>query len=284
MTQTIDIAGGVVVWSIEAGTHLDLFNDRLSKHDFHGYRPERLTDGAALKAVLSEAYPKNHKIVRVLGNDDKETDSFEVVQVRPNDDLGNLYVHVMTATVKDGTISLDNGDYDMRLNMQSHFLDLTTLVPVPQVTRTLVSIIQGLGGVTLKPSGGVYFLPDAHWKRWTDFTNDLTGTGSKSTYNGYRVVMDQSTIKGICEALQAEVDKESTDISTTLSDEETGLRAAATARKRAERLRDKIISYEKGFGLALDSMKARLDEATMLEAESTLLETAAQLSFCTLFN
>ena len=276
-----NLAGFMIYNTIKSGTELKRFNDVLAKHDFHGYRPERMTDGAALRAALAEEFPKHHKIISVLGDKEKESYSFEVIKIESADHERNLYTHVLTATVRGGMVSIDENDILRQARIQSSFIEFTTLVPGSQVARTLVDIVHSLRGLTMKEEGHIYWLPIEHWERWRPMCDDLWQINPACKFNACRIVFDGASIKGITEALTSEIERESKEIAETLSDDDTGLRAAGTARRRAEMLRDKIAEYEIRLGLTLDVLKTKLDEATAVEAKAAVMDVACQLSLLT---
>lgn len=283
--KSLDIAGTLVVWSMKPGTRLDLLNIALAKHGFTGFQHERMTDAAALKAALAEEFPRKHKIVTVVGNDDKDSDSYEVIRIERKTAEENTYTHVLTAAIAAGVVSTDSwSDYDLQIRIAGRVGELTTLVPGSQVTKTLVQIIHSLNGLTMKEEGHIYWLPESQLKRWQALICDIETTGSQSSFDAYVIKLTPEAIKGISSNLAREIDKEAFEISSTLASDDTGVRAANNAKKRAQELRDKVATFEGSFGLALDDLKQKLDDATNMEAKATLLETAAQLSFCTLFN
>lgn len=269
----LDVAGGILTWSIQSGTELQRFQEALRANGFKDQSPERMTDGAALKAALAEEYPRKCKIVAIQKVDDDESDSFEVIRITGHDETRNEYTHVITATVRNGQIETDI-DYDLQCRLQSRFRELTTLLPVAQATRCLVSIVHSLGGLTMTKAGGVYWLPIEHWQRWIDLIRDVELCNEKSTFNAFRVVLDADCIKGIGEALTAEIQKESAALEELLANPETGLRAAKNAQVKAGLLRDKIANYESTFGLVMSNLHETLDAATAVEAKATIMDCA----------
>jgi len=271
-----DVAGAIVYWSFGPGTSLLNLRDVLDRHGFAKYSPERMTDGAALRAALAKEFD-GHKVFPV---DIEGKTVFEVVKVRADKDrLTNDYEHVLTASVNSKqVIDLDAGDYDLLTRLTDLFEGYVSLVPVSQLTAVMVAIVDSLGGVTMRPAGGIYWIPDAHWERWKKLADDIELTGPKNRVDACRVILDESCLKAVREALSNEVSKEAAAIDETIHCPKTGMRAAATARKRAQELQDKIRSYEAAFSIALPELADQLSKAVTAEATAVILDTAQQMT------
>lgn len=269
----IDIAGAIVFWSFGAASHLNRLQDCLECHGFTKHCPERMTDGAALKAALAEEFPA-HKVFPIV----KDDNAFEVVRIREDDGQKNRYEHVLSASVTLRKVETSGDVDEQNSRIQSSFDSLVSMVPVSQLTRCMVSIVSELGGMSMKPSGGVYWLPEQNWDRWVALVDDVTDCGSKNRFDACRVVLDSNCIEAVRQALTNEIEREAKAIHETITDPESGTRAAKTARKRAESLRDKILSYEDSFGLVLSELHTAMDNATTIEATATFFDLANAVS------
>ncbi len=275
-----DLAGALVYWAFGAASELGKLQECLDRHGFAKHCPERMTDGAALKAALSEEFP-GHKVFQVLSEKDK--DRFEVVRVAADDTEKNRYTHVLTASLKLGLdarqhIETDEYDFDRDRRLEDAVERLTSMVPVGQLSKCMVEIVMALGGTTMRPSGGIYWIGNEHWDRWVALVDDITACGSKNRFDACRVVMDENCIEALRQALTNEIEREAKSIHESIFDPETGTRAAKTARKRAESLRAKIGSYESSFGIVLGELREALDNATTIETNAMFLDIAGAVA------
>ena len=269
--QRFEIAGSLVFWQFGQSSELNRLRAALELHGFGDHCPERMTDGAALRAALAEEFP-GCKIFPVVSEKDK--DAFEVVRVVADDKEKNSYEHVLAASLTEHVVYTDNYDRDQILRLQTSFVGFVSTVPASQLTKTMVAIVMSLGGVTMRPSGGIYWLNVDHWEKWQALCASIEACGPKNRFDACRVVFDQNCIEAIKQALTNEIAREAKLIEETLNDPETGLRAAATAEKRAQALRSKISSYEEAFGVALSELHHTMDEATTIAAKAALMDSA----------
>lgn len=275
--QRIDnVAGAIVYWSFGGGTSLYNLRDVLEKNGFGRYSPERMTDGAALRAALAHEF-EGHKVFPI---DIEGKTVFEVVKVHADKDrLKNDYEHVLTASVTSKqVIELDNYDPELLDRLTDSFRGFVSLVPVSQLTAVMVDIVMSLGGVTMRPAGGIYWVPDAHWERWKKLADDVELTGPKNRVDACRVILDESCLKAVREALSNEVSKEAQAIDETIHCPKTGMKAAESARKRAQALQDKIKAYEQAFSIVLPDLAEQLNKAVTAEATAVILDAAQQMT------
>jgi hypothetical protein len=272
--QRIDnVAGALVFWSFGPGTQLSKLREALTANGFGQHSPERMTDGAALRASLAAEF-EGHKVFPVIV---EGKTVFEVVKVSAEGNRNN-YEHVMTASVN-GKQEIETDSYDTKQEerIRESFSGYCTLVPTSQLTNVMVEIVMSLGGVTMRPAGGIYWIPECHWTRWKALADAVEQTGPKNRCDACRVILDENCLKSVREALTAEVNREAATINATLNDPETGKRAASTATNKAQALREKIAQYETAFGIAMTDLSKAMDDATTIEATATLMDVANQM-------
>ena len=269
-----NIAGALVFWNFGPGTELYKLRNALEDNGFYHYSPERMTDAAALKASLAKEFPGD----KIFTVDVDGLAVFEIVKIVKKDRERNTYEHILTASVNSRQeIDYDLPDHDRDQRIKEQFRGYTTLVPTSQLTAVMVEIVASLGGLSMRPAGGVYWIPETNWQRWKALADSIETTGPKNRLDACRVILDQHCIKSVQEALTNEIDREAKLIQETINDQDKGKRATNSARKRAEALRDKVSEYERAFSIPLAELTKRLDEATTIEATASLVE-------CSLFD
>lgn len=279
LTTQNDIAGSAVFWTLGEQTDHKQLARAFQSAGLVKFTPEPLTNYAALRAVLEEQYP-GHEVFAVKG----ATDKFEVVKIQRGDDPSdtkNEYRLILTAqATRWGQIEA-NGYTDDRLT--ELFKARKSTVAYHVVSRVMVEIVYSLGGTTLRPSGGVYWIPNASMERWEMIAAAVEAAGAKNKVYALRTILDENSANVLRDALTQEIAREAREIESTLCDPKSGLRAARTAKDRAAGLRRKIETYETSFEISLADLRRELDSAVGIEAKATLMDLAAQgplLAFC----
>lgn len=271
-----NLAGATCFWTLGEETDFTKFDAELRAAGFSKFAPEKPTDFAALRDILYADFGSDH----VYSVKNQAQPTFEVVSVRPaagQDTLGrNDYGHKLTARVTTaGNIETDTGDAATDDRLTHLFRTKRNQVSYHALSRCLVDIVYHLNGTTLRPSGGIYFLPNAAFERWEMIANAVEQSGPKNRCFAMRMVMDEHAAAAIREALTAEIEREAKEIDAAFHNPELGIRAKATQSEHARQLRRKIETYEQTFELMLPDLKRQLDQATGREAIGNLIETAS---------
>jgi hypothetical protein len=272
-----DIAGSSVFWTISENTDFSQFTNALKSAGFSKHLPERQTEYAALRDALT-ADQAGAEVFPIKG---AATATFEVVSVRRDVDAAdtskrNVFEHRLTAWVTAaGNVQTDTYDSATDDRLTAAFRRNREKVPFHNVSRSLVSIVYALNGVTLRPSGGFYWVPNAAFERWEMVARALELSGPRNRAFALRVVLDEHSAAAMREALANEIARECQEIDTVLSDPQHSLKSAKTQKDKAKQLRRKIESYEHQFTLSLADLKTNLDRAVGIEAVATILESAS---------
>jgi hypothetical protein len=270
-TTANDIAGSAVFWTLGDLTDHQRLANAFQSAGLAKFTPEPLTNYSALREALDQSHP-GCEIFPVKGS----TDTFEVIRVKRDSDAPearNVYEVVLTAhATAYGTVEINGATAPA---LTEKFQQLKRTVSYNGVSRAMVDIVYSLGGTTLRPSGGIYWIPNAVFERWEMIAVAVEAAGPKNRCFALRTILDENSANAIREALTQEIARESKEIDDTLSDPTSGMRAAKTARDNDQRLRRKIETYETSFEISLAELRTQLDKAVGIEAKATLLDIAS---------
>ena len=267
-----NIAGSAVFWTLGEETRFADFANALKAAGFGGFTPERQSDYAALRNTLERRFPG----CEIFPVKHEAFDTFEVVTVRRGEATGrNTYDHKLTAWCRAGNVVTDTHDAATDASLTEEFRRERERIPYHNVSRALVKIVYHLNGTTLRPSGGIYWIPNASWERWEMIANALEHSGPRNQCFGLRTLLDEHSAAALRQALTDEIEREAAEIDERLHDPASSLRTAATQRSKAQALRRKIETYEAAFEMLLPDLKRQIDQATGREAIATLLESAS---------
>lgn len=134
------------------------------------------------------------------------------------------------------------------------FAKQSGLLASTDVTTWLVKLAYKHGAVTLRDTGGVYFVPREHTEFWRAVSRCVEATA------GYRVfripaMNNSECVSAIVDAVTAEAAQLITMMEIELAqagDDALGKRAMKTRQTEAEAMLAKVVSYEKLLGMQLD--------------------------------
>jgi len=142
-------------------------------------------------------------------------------------------------------------------------------VQASAISKSLVKIIDDLHGISLRPSGGIYWVPQgavAHMEKVADCFRDACEGNLNKIYFQTTVFDDdlrESVIVGLTQSIETEVRQ----MLEVLNNPDIGKRAKNTKRDRCGKLLKRITGYERMFRVSLQELQKQVSE---VEAEAML--------------
>ena len=151
------------------------------------------------------------------------------------------------------------------------------LLGAGQVGACLVSVVEGLGGTRLRPSGGIYWLPEHLLATWSALAQVVEGAAAFSKHAVYtmRNAMDADAVRAVRDAICHEVLAEAGRLKDEIRSGELGERAVEGRKAQAAELRKKVDLYEGLLNVGLTELKKACEDAELAEATATILLSAA---------
>jgi hypothetical protein len=231
--------------------------------------PNPRTDKSALECAVRETYGSKNKIVQSRKKPGKH--GIELVDVERNEDR-NYYTTNFGAKVANGQVVTDYG-YANRDVLQEKFDEEKATLTSAAVSKTLTAILEKLqGSRSLKPTGGVYFLPPdsiRDWRRIAEAIEDLGGTKVITV----EVEMDPSLSSVVMATLREEVMVEALQMLDDLGRNTLSDAQVASRQTRAEALLEKVGVYES----ALERDLTDLRNAATLAKEAAMTAAIRQM-------
>jgi hypothetical protein len=269
--------GGVVTfWTCGEWSCHSAIEKGLTVLGFEKFVPERRGKGSALRDALEKVCGGPRVMVRPT----KEKDGFCVVEEERRETAlgGNSYQVVLTARIYFNTsfIWFDPID-DRAQKIVESYNEHLGLLRSTQVSAALVSILDDLGGTRLRPSGGVYWLPESKVEAWAEIGHVIEGAGHGVVNAVYliRHDLDADAVRAVRDAIVAEVSAEAARISQEVLDGSLGERALEHRKDEALGLRSKIELYEELLDCGLESLRIVVDETEQTVATAALMASAA---------
>lgn len=279
--KPIRASGAVVFWNV-AKTDRERFTEHLERLGLSSFAPNEVTDYAALQHALARHIDEHttksdakHGRDKTIERKRRREDGVEVVDVERGDAATkNYYTTDFAARVENGRVIVSSG-YAPQSALQRHFDEAKTVLSSASIGKSLIGVVGHLGGVSLRDSGGVYWLPAEALDTWRQVAAAVEGAaidGKASAVYCVRTQMDDDTLRAVRDALTTEVLQKASDIQAEI---ETGLGhdAMVNRREQAMRLLERVGDYEEILGTGLEMLKqvCKSVEATATHAAMALM-------------
>ena len=276
----LNVDGAVVFWSVKKSEH-DVLCSGLADLDLHDFQPDPRGTVAILKDALGEVYPGAG--YKVDGLDTK--DGYSITKmIKGHDNTPPKFEHVGNVTVTEGgtiTFYSDTISFEEETLIREKYDVAAGHITAGQVTASLIKILTRLGGITLRPSGAVYWLPFEaleEWSKVVKVVEDAAIDGQISMVHVMRVSFDESSVRAVAEGLVSDVTQEAEDLLGKINKGiDSGKMKDATHKRylqQTDDLRLKVIAYEDALGKSLTELHDKLQEITKVQTQGKLVATA----------
>lgn len=269
--KQISIAGAVTYWTLPEFSDAKKLEDGFEAIGLAPYTPTRPTHLVALKRALTEVFTKRKHLVRPLKSE--TFPRFAVVREEAgHDDLDYNIIFRVEADDLDN-LHFDNPDHPAVPAIDEAYRKQRAQVPSGAVGSALSTIAHALGGVRLRDSGGVFWLPADALDKWNAVAGVVTNAAAEGRGCIYRLrtAIDESTIEAVGDAITRDVEDSIADIQKKLKEQER--RSSFEKRKdEAVALDARIAKYEQVLGRTLADLRAKAKTA---ENEAALAALAA---------
>lgn len=263
VSEKIEHAGTILMWSLHGPTDLVALRTAwlaqgLNESDL----PEAPSPATALRrAVNTLRGPR--MLVRPLGRDNGYAVVREIV---PNFDEHELQYDERLRVRLDKVCrpSFTGGsDSALRALVDQAFVDNENSIPTEDMSAWLVGQIPSLDGVSLRSSGGVYFIPFPQLPRLEKM---VAAIRASTPHVFYRVpaihesddVSRSDVVRVVLDSIEAEARAEAEAMERDLEAASFGSRGYENRIERTDAIEQKVGRYESLLGGKLDSLRERL--------------------------
>lgn len=245
----ISISGSITYWSVSSSTSREALEAGLSAAGLDRWIPSRLSVQNAVKAALTDLYAQPKTLIR------PDRGGFSVVDETQGlfglDHATRIWVAIQNN--KPVIAPADHPDADRILSAIAAQQDL---VPVAQLTAMLTGIVKSLGGLSLRESGGLYWLPSPSLSKWGEVQKIMRAAGPNRVAM-IQTMVDEESVAAVVDAITAEIESECAQMQAELA---SGLseRAAKHRAAHLSGLVDRLRTYEASLGVTLDKLREGL--------------------------
>lgn len=250
------ISGAIVYWTASKDTSANVLATNLQAIGLDKFVPAPATDAVALKAAMTDLYAgatagAGTNLIR------PDRNGFSVV-TETQGVFGLAHDTVLHARFAHGHLSLTPQDHPDAARLLSAIQSQLDLVPTSSLTSALTSIVGHLGGVSMRPTGGIYWIPQRSLEMWGKVIKAVQESGASAVYMA-QTVADAESVRAVCAAIQAEVGAEVERIRHDLAE---GLTARSGRARSAQlsTLGNRLREYEADLGTTLGDLRDALSQ------------------------
>lgn len=267
------VDGAITLWSMGEWTDRFSIENGWTAIDpkWGGMAPKARTPQACLKDALGIRFPKS--LVKPL----ERNEGFAVMTVTPgHDEVVTTTTHAV-AVDEHGVITIRRGySYYLQTEIEEEYRRQSSLIKGAQVASALVACMKELNAVTLRPSGGVYWLPESSLRLWGQLSRVVEGAsvGGKNSIYKITHAFDHDSMRAVRDAIMNEARKEASEIMEEVDSGTLGERALKSKAEQADTLKSKIEIYEQILGESLDIAKDIATQAELAASGAKILAVA----------
>ncbi len=263
--------GGIVMWSLPEYVERDAIKAAVTSVSptYTELVPGPRPPSAVLKEAMTEVFAGSHTLIRPL----KSRNGFTAIKENRGEN-DNQYAGEFVAKVDEVTEQLTFSSSDIRKdNVEKAYEAQKGKMNNNELTALMIDILQNkLNGVSLRPRGGVYWVPGAQTEAWNKLREALANVDSSIKVYHFEHDVGPEYLKAVKDAIVRDVQSESAALKEEiLGPKQLGKRALVSKKKQANALRDRIAIYEGILSTNLTELRSEVDEVDVVAGEAAIL-------------
>lgn len=255
--HNVTVGGAIVYWTLSDDFDAELLKTGLQNLGLEKFAPDARTTVSALKqALINAAGLCKLKNVLVRGLENPKEDGFIVVRENLGDQ-DNEYDTLFHADHHPSEgLRLQCDDPNFCAHTQNEFRKCSGSASAYAVSKSLVNIAAELHGTPLRPSGGIYWIPDHKLSQWEDVVKVVSAAahGETKLYK-IRTVFDDSAADALRDAVANAINSDVKALEEYTKKDNAKERFLRARREDAKRLREKVKSWEEVLNLTLGDLR-----------------------------
>jgi hypothetical protein len=276
VTEQMEEAGAIVLWHLNGEMHGESLKNSWASNGLNDdLLPSMPSNETALRRTAAQ-YKEKRRLIRML----PDRSGWAVVDEVGSE--GKLSYHQVFDLKLTDSGEVEATVYDENaFNASGGIARATTIFEAAKsqlahndVSFWLSHLVRRVDSISLRESGGVYFIPRNRLDEWRTFVASIRAVSSHVLYEVPALRSDEA-VSAIIDSLTREAEEEAKGIETELEQGELGGRAIKTRAERCQSMSQKIASYEELLGQSLDVLRDRYEHlqaniaAAALSASST---------------
>lgn len=275
---TIESAGALTYWSLTGETdHAKLSAELIDLGIERGELPPLPSPAVAFyRAVQRQGKVQHPAFRRFVRQSKKERHTYHIVDETEDDAGLNLGVNLKVA-LKVGNVVHGQGDDPSGLTEQITKDYMRALVTLTHndVSAWLTKRVNDCDCLSLRPSGGFYFIPRTSLQRWRKIVRALHQTTPFRVFEIPAMPADE-TVDAVVDAMLREANAEIEQVQADVQGGELGAKALTTRARRCEAMAQKVERYETLLDRRLEDISDKLEMVRAASVAAALVAEKAK--------
>lgn len=275
--STLLAGGAVVYWKAAPKSSKDALCSELTRLGLERFCPDERSAPALLSAAIGNVLEKSGAVVRPLA---KRAGWHIFMEMKG--EKGNALTEYGKAFTNRGDcwrdFSFEGKLEEQSSDIQKEFLLEAQWVSGATVSSILIEILKHFGGISLRTSGAVYWIPldmKAKWEEVVSVFERASEHFGDTMIHSLEVKFDPSAVRAVSEGVSEEIGTEIKEIHERLLADGLRNETANKLKTRLDFLLGKAKQYETAIGSSLVAITAAYGAALETSALSKLLRDAA---------
>ncbi len=256
-------AGLMVWWRLDGSVEMKALREAAEAHSFAEEQlPPRVKPQAAMRRAVQEQ-SQVRRLVRPL----EDRSGYALVDEDAKaKDLDYSIELKVSFNPQEGMLEFEPQEHPLINEIETAFMQHLRQLATTDISSWLVRQAYGCRAVSLRDTGGFYFIHRDHTAEWHKVVSMLR-TCSSHVISNIQALQNSEAVDAILDALTREAEAEIDNIKKVLYPDDgvqPGARALKNRAGRTESFTDKVSEYEVLLGTKLDEIRAQLGE---LQAE-----------------
>ena len=273
---SVKVGGGIAFWKPAEGTEQHKLEANLLARGLGDFAPPKRTDASALRGALEHEF---HGVKNILIRGMQKPDvGFTVANERKgtaHDEWSGeqfLSCH-LRANGHAPSLEFRGAENTQAERLMGIFRSLHDTLPASAITAMLVKIIDSVGGIALRESGGFYWIEERAFRVWEYAMQAVEAAGPYKVYL-MKCLADMEMARAVTDSLIEEMDATCRRIERDIEAGTLGEEALTNRTKEALAAKERLSHFEGLFGTALEGVRTDLERVTVAAA-SCCLQAAA---------
>lgn len=291
-SERMRIGGAVTFCRLAKNSRLSTLEDGLRMLNLGEFIPEPRTPMSCLRAALAETFLPRDKTERVVIRPHKnDITGFAVAVEHPKEhvtkDDAYSVVRAVCGLTKAGEVDLHPHDLHEETCIRDSMRGASGWVPAANVSKSLVTLIDHLQGVSLRPNGGIYWLNADKLDLWSQIATVFEAASpkedeeTKSVPNriyALKVIADEQTVRAVVDMLADEVDRELQRMKEMVEEPDITPEKCERQIRIAAALSRKVTQYNNSLGPSFGKIASSVETAASHVAMAQLRASAAAVA------
>jgi hypothetical protein len=159
--------------------------------------------------------------------------------------------------------------------IRSSFAGNLEVLDSNDISNWLIQLARAAKAVSLRPMGGIYFLPKLVLEQFRRYARALESVSGHHVHRIPAMRTDEA-VAAVLSAITAEAESEAEAFEKELSDNTLGARGFDNRATSAQAMKEKLASYEELLGVSLPALSDKLERLRGSLAAAALMKAAAK--------